>query len=177
MTHSFLFFILQYWRKNWYVLLFYDGSTVQFEVFLFFFFCILFQDQIRTHECNLCRRKWEHVHLIAVSLAIADRVTASCQGKGSCSHIHRYSNTISVLNVKKGMREKEASFFFLFFSFNSAWINHISSLNEMEEVPERFHVYNACSVAFNRSYKRVSKILEYVCHTNISSQQCHTKRE
>lgn len=41
-------------------------------------------------------------------------------------------------------------------------------MNEIEQVPERFHGYSACSVAFNRSYRGVSKILAFVCHTNIS---------
>ncbi len=97
-----------------------DGSALQFEVF-FSFFCIRCQDQIHMHECELCRQKYEHVRLIAVSLTITDRVTASCQGKGSRSHIHRCSNTINVIIVKKGMREKQASssssfFFSLFLS-------------------------------------------------------------
>ncbi len=41
-------------------------------------------------------------------------------------------------------------------------------MNEIEQVPERFHAYGACSVAFNRSSRGVSKILAFVCHTNIS---------
>jgi hypothetical protein len=129
---------------------------------------LLFVFYIKTrYVCTreLCRRKWEHAHLIAVSLATTDRVTASCQGKGSRSHIRRHcrSNAINSIIVRK----IEASFFFLL-SFNLAWINHISSMNEIEQVPERFHGYSACSLAFNRSYRGVSKILAFVCHTNIS---------
>ncbi len=106
-------------RKNWYVLsflFFSDGSTVQFEVFLFFFFyfCIRCQDQICRHEYELCRRNEERVHLIAVSLAATDRVTASCQGNGSRSHLHRCSNTINIRIVEEGKREMWASSSFFF---------------------------------------------------------------
>ncbi len=111
------------------------------------------------HECELCRRKWEYVRLIAVSLAATGRVTASCQGNGSRSHTYRCSNTINVIILKERDRKKCCHH-----SFHSAWINHIGTMNKIEQVPERFHAYHACSTAFNRSYKRVSKILAYVCH-------------
>lgn len=76
-----------------------------------------------------------HVRLIVVSLVITDRLTAFCQGKGSRLHLCHCSNTIEQENV----------------AIQSARVKHISAMNEIEQVPERFHGRTACAIAFNRS--------------------------
>jgi hypothetical protein len=52
---------------------------------------ILDQDQKRVRKRKLCRRKWEHAPLIAVSLATLVRLTASCQGKASLIRMQIYT--------------------------------------------------------------------------------------
>lgn len=73
-----------------------------------FFFCILHRDQIRaTHACLFCQRKWEHAHLIAVSLVVTDRVTAPCQGIGSRSQTRHRSKAINSIRVRERARARE----------------------------------------------------------------------
>lgn len=103
--------ILDRRRTNWYV--FFSPERKHDPVRSFSF--LLYQDQIRAHERKFCRRKWEHAPLIALSLAATDRVTASCQGKGSRSH--RCSNAINAVIVRQTqraserVRKRQASFF------------------------------------------------------------------
>ena len=73
-----------------------------------FFFVFLHQDQIRAaHACLFCQRKWEHAHLIAVSLVVTDRVTAPCQGIGSRSQTRHRSKAINSIRVREREREKQ----------------------------------------------------------------------